>query len=328
MCLMDEFVIPSLSVGTGEALPHVEAIGETFAGRGYFLRKRVAQRQYMTLYIGKAETSVAQETGEVPKPLNDFYEHLTAQKNRMYLLQMTLEGRGLIDYGGETRLLAPGEFLLIDCGADHYLRTDPETGDWHVLWAYLSGPCVGRYYDAFIGKNAGQCVARMPEETAVEKGIRTILEMYRARMADQQIDLPAAALILDLLSRCVNAAHPGAEAERIPSFVWQARAYMTKHYAEKVTLDKLATLFSIDKFYLQKLYTLHFGLSPNEYLITTRMHRAKEALCATELSVGEIAERVGMGSASYFVRQFKKREGITPARYRQMMHPIANAGND
>lgn len=325
---MDEFVIPSLCKETTEALPHVEALGETWAGCGYFVRKRVAQRQYMTLYIGKAELTGAQETGEVPKPLDAFFEQISSQKNRMYLIQATLEGRGLIDYGGETRLLEPGKFLLIDSGADHYLRTDPNSGSWHILWAYLSGPCVGRYYDAFIAKGAGQCVARMPDENRIEAGLRAIAELYRTRKVDQQNDLPAAALILDLLSSCVLAVHPGADAERIPAFVWQAREYITQHYAEKVTLEKLALLFSIDKFYLQKIYTQYFGLSPNEYLITTRMHRAKEALCATELSVGEIAERVGMNSASYFVRQFKKREGITPARYRQLMRPIANPGRD
>lgn len=325
---MDEFVIPSLCMGTIEALPHIEAIGETFAGRGYFLRKRVPKRQYMTLYIGKAESANAQETGEVPKPMNEFYEHLSSQKNRMYLIQVTLDGRGFVDYAGETRLLEPRKFLLIDCGADHYLRTDPDSGSWHILWAYLSGPCVNRYYNAFIAKNAGQCVARTTEENPIEVGIRSILELYRARKVDQQNDLPAAALILDMLSKCVLTAHPGADAERIPAFVWEAREYITQHFAEKVTLEKLAVQFSIDKFYLQKLYTQHFGLSPNEYLITTRMHRAKEALCATELSVGAIAERVGMGSASYFVRQFKNREGITPARYRQLMRPIANPEGD
>lgn len=325
---MDEFVIPSVCKETIEALPHVEALGETWAGRGYFLRKRVAQRPYMTLYIGDVESMDAQETGEVPKPLDVFYEHLPAQKNHMYLIQVTLEGRGFVDYGGATSLLSPGKFLLIDCGAEHYLRTDPQFSSWHILWAYLSGPCIGRYYDAFIVKNGGQCVGCMPEESRIEADVRSILEMYRAPKVDLQNDLPAAAQILDLLSNCVLAGRPGANAEQIPPFVWQAREYMTQHFAEKITLEKLAELFSIDKFYLQKLYTQHFGLSPNEYLITTRMHRAKETLCATELSVGEIAERVGMGSASYFVRQFKRREGITPARYRQLMRPIANPHRD
>lgn len=325
---MDEYVIPSLCKETIEALPHVEALGETWAGRGYFLRKRVAQKQYMTLYIGKADSAGAQETGEVPKPLNVIYEQLSAQRNRMYLLQATLEGRGFIDYGGETRLLEPGKFLLIDSGADHYLRTDPDVGSWHIIWAYLSGPCIGRYCDTFAAKNAGQCVARTPDENSIEAKIRAILDIYRARKVDQENDLPAAALILDLLSSCVLAAHPGADAGRIPPFAWQTREYITQHFAEKVTLEKLALQFSVDKFYLQKIYTQYFGLSPTEYLITTRMHRAKEVLCATELSIGEIAELVGMGSASYFVRQFKAREGITPARYRQMMRPIANPDFD
>ena len=40
-------------------------------------------------------------------------------------------------------------------------------------------------------------------------------------------------------------------------------------------------------------------------------------------AVNEIAEAVGIDNSSYFIKQFKRREGVTPAKYRQLMQ---NAG--
>ncbi|MGI6238441.1 MAG: AraC family transcriptional regulator [Christensenellales bacterium] len=325
---MDEFLIPALFDGTRSTLPHIVALGENHAQRGYFLRKHVTRRQYMSLYIAKEESENALESGEVPAPLREFFEHLPMQESRMYLFQLTLAGRGFIDYGGKTQLLEAGKCMLIDCAANHYLRTDPDTNSWHILWAYLSGPCIERYYDAFTANNAGQCVAQMADENHVETMIRSMAGIYCSGKADQQNDLFAAAVILDMLAKCVRAAHSHASAEHMPTFVWRAREYLTQNFSEKVTLETLAEMFSINKFYLQKLFTQHFGISPNEYIIATRIQHAKEALCETDLSVGEIAERVGMGNASYFARQFKKREGISPSRYRQLMRSAALSQQD
>ncbi len=56
-------------------------------------------------------------------------------------------------------------------------------------------------------------------------------------------------------------------------------------------METLASRYSLDKYYLQTL-TQHAGISPNEYLIATRMHRAKEMLCTTQMLIVEVAEAV------------------------------------
>jgi AraC family transcriptional regulator, melibiose operon regulatory protein len=40
-------------------------------------------------------------------------------------------------------------------------------------------------------------------------------------------------------------------------------------------------------------------------------------LRCTSIPIGEIAERCGFNSSSYFIQTFKKKEGITPLAYRK-----------
>lgn len=57
------------------------------------------------------------------------------------------------------------------------------------------------------------------------------------------------------------------------------------------------------------------GLAPMEYLLAWRMALAKQLLRRRELTMDEVAERVGYGSASTFSVAFARHAGVPPARY-------------
>ncbi len=58
------------------------------------------------------------------------------------------------------------------------------------------------------------------------------------------------------------------------------------------------------------------GVSPNKYLMTLRINRAKELLAETDMSVADISTFLGFSSLSYFIRIFKKHTASTPLNYR------------
>ncbi|MFP3542375.1 AraC family transcriptional regulator [Rhizobium sp. SIMBA_035] len=57
------------------------------------------------------------------------------------------------------------------------------------------------------------------------------------------------------------------------------------------------------------------GLAPMEYLLAWRMALAKQLLRRRELTMDEVAERVGYGSASTFSVAFARHAGVPPARF-------------
>jgi AraC-like DNA-binding protein len=52
-----------------------------------------------------------------------------------------------------------------------------------------------------------------------------------------------------------------------------------------------------------------------EYLLAWRMAVAKDLLRHEDLAVGDVAERVGYGTASTFSTAFSRHVGMPPSRY-------------
>ena len=94
--------------------------------------------------------------------------------------------------------------------------------------------------------------------------------------------------------------------------------YLDEHYAEKMTLDELAAKFYINKFYMSKIFRETYGTTIIAYLEQLRITKAKNLLRFSDMTVDEIAYRVGLKDANYFSRLFKKVEGMTPSQYRRL----------
>ncbi len=62
-------------------------------------------------------------------------------------------------------------------------------------------------------------------------------------------------------------------------------------------------------------FTRTVGLAPLEYLVAWRMAVAKDPLRREDLAVGEIAERVGYGTATTFSTALSRHVGVPPGRY-------------
>lgn len=92
--------------------------------------------------------------------------------------------------------------------------------------------------------------------------------------------------------------------------------YLHKHYAEDLTLDKVAGEFHYNKTYLSQLLSFD-GTTFSDLVGEIRVYNACKLLKTTELSIEEIAEKVGFKSNETFYRTFKKFRKMTPNEYRK-----------
>jgi AraC-like DNA-binding protein len=95
------------------------------------------------------------------------------------------------------------------------------------------------------------------------------------------------------------------------------KKYIDVHYASNLTLDSLASVAYMNKFYLVHEFKKYNGISPIEYLIEKRISVSKLLLKTTQYSIEQIAGIVGFNSQSYFNQIFKKKTGTTPTKYRK-----------
>lgn len=93
-------------------------------------------------------------------------------------------------------------------------------------------------------------------------------------------------------------------------------AYIHKHIDEPLTLRRLARYAAYSPFHFSRLFKERVGVSPQYYVSSLRLHRAKHLLLTTDLSVREISLEIGQQSLGTFTRRFTAKVGLPPARFR------------
>ena len=82
----------------------------------------------------------------------------------------------------------------------------------------------------------------------------------------------------------------------------------TKYYAEKMCITPN---------YLNKVCKMMIGINAYDYISSRIMAEAKVLLRLTDITVNELAYRLGFENVNYFIKCFKKSEGVTPGEYKK-----------
>ncbi len=112
--------------------------------------------------------------------------------------------------------------------------------------------------------------------------------------------------------------------------VLTAQQWLQDQLHETVSMEDLARQLQCSPRTLTRRFKSAVGMTPSGYLQQQRLAAARELLRTTNLSVGEVAFRVGLHDVSYFTTLFQKHNGLTPGRYRKsvrgkLFSPIRSA---
>lgn len=97
-----------------------------------------------------------------------------------------------------------------------------------------------------------------------------------------------------------------------------AKTYIDEHFAELINLDQLAAEAAMSFGHFSRCFKDAIGVKYVDYLNTVRIQAAKRLLRETAKTVEEIAREVGYLGANSFNATFKRLEGISPGRFRQV----------
>lgn len=96
----------------------------------------------------------------------------------------------------------------------------------------------------------------------------------------------------------------------------RVRSYCESHYAEDLPLARVAAVAHLERTYFSSFFRDKVGITFREWLRKLRILEAQKLLCCTELTVTQIATRVGYNGLGTFERAFKLSTGCTPADFR------------
>lgn len=126
-------------------------------------------------------------------------------------------------------------------------------------------------------------------------------------------------LLLRELAQSASAAQylPDPDAPGYSHSTRMALRHIAEHYADPMlSVSGIAQAVHLSAVYLSTSFKEDTGLGLKRLLTDMRISMARDLLLRTNLSIADIAERVGCSNANYFSKLFRRETGCTPNEYR------------
>lgn len=91
--------------------------------------------------------------------------------------------------------------------------------------------------------------------------------------------------------------------------------YIQEHLLEKIAIDELSRKAYLSRNMFFKWFKEQFGVTPLEYITRERIRLARQLLADKKNTVTSVSQQCGFTDVNYFIRAFKKSEGITPKNW-------------
>ncbi len=231
-------------------------------------------------------------------------------------LQLMTRGRLEVRYGDWTQVMSGGWFW------PHYpgprIRVERAAGcrEWVHRYVAVRGTLVDQWLEAGL----------MRFDPQPSRGIEQAVERFDRLLAlaaapDRWNRLRAVNLLEGLLldlAEARQATLPPGLVEQVDRFC-QRQGTWWPDYAE------LAEELGMSLSTLRRRFRAAAGRSLHEHTLDQRMHQASRLLVDSQLSIKQIAQRLGYRDVYFFSRQFAARVGLPPAEFRRVRQtpPIA-----
>lgn len=238
--------------------------------------------------------------------LHKYYEFLYFVKGDATYV---VEGNEYKAEDGDLFITCPGELHSIAFKSDkdyerHFIQISEELleGEVYDMLHLLRKKIFGqnnRIPARLLGDEAERCFLGVQKQV-VKNG--------------EECKMLAKTYIIQLLDLINNLLYTSFEAETENERIGAAKAYISSHLTEKLTLDIIAEAIYTDKFYLSHLFKKDCGMSITDYISMQRVALAKKLIMDGK-GATEIYTDCGFNDYSSFYRAFKKLSGKSPNEF-------------
>ncbi len=230
-----------------------------------------------------------------------------------YLILFTYSGAGYLEYNGLEYYLKEGDGFFIDCRKPHFYRSDSKLWLHSVL--HFDGVQVSNFFQLFEKRGSVRFSSSI--NGFYQYHLENLVTIYDRSPCYMELQISNE--IYQLLTEIiVKADNIHSNTNSLSEVMRYLIKYMESNYNLQLTLDYLAKFSGISKYHLCREFKKYSGFTPNEYLIRLRIEQAKFLLHNTKITVARIAQLVGIPDENNFNYHFKKREGITPGKFRSI----------
>lgn len=256
-------------------------------------------------------SSVAKACFYYLKCVGEFFCDSTYRVDRenfySYLIMYVRKGRGSVSFDGKTVNVKENDLILLNTYKPHIYETK---SGWETLWIHFDGNSSKQFYELLYERFG--FVISLGESKVIQRTLMMVIDGYK-----KEKPLPEA-LVSSYIHRILSEIMLLSSNYTLPEInpVLDAITYIENNCRNKISINDVASFVKISPFHFSRIFKKETGYSPYEYIIKTRIDRAKVLLKQSKLQISEIAFQVGFNSESNFINTFKKSEYFTPGEFR------------
>lgn len=216
---------------------------------------------------------------------------------------------------GLQKITSGTAFALLP-GVWHRYRPDRDSG-WAESWLEVRGPLVERLIKTGVFAKKS-CV----RSGVLACGMEGMLNHVHAlsRNGPPGFSAPRAAAALAVLAAWERAGREqGRSVSRLMRAVGEAECFLSEHYAEAIDIRELAVRMGIAYSHFRRAFKGSTGFSPWQYVLHLRLSHARRLLSSSDMTLDEIAVKLGFSSGFHLSSAFKRCNGLSPRTWRRKL---------
>ena len=248
---------------------------------------------------------------------SDGFLHMRRKMSSNVLIYV-LEGILYLAGNGTRREVKEGQLILLSGGEEHY-GYQPSRGRLSYFWIHFdTREKLQRMGERQLPEKPGEDACILPEygnacnRERISLLFRQVTQYSRREdlYSDRILNSALALLLMELTQEYLESVS-GRKDEISPS-IYRVMEWVRNNCGRPLTREVVAETFQYNPDYLS------MGLM--SYLNRERIGRAKALLSCGNISIKEAAYESGFQDEKYFMRTFKKLEGITPSQYKNTFY--------
>ena len=242
------------------------------------------------------------------------------------VLIYVLEGTLYIAENGVRREVKEGQLLLLPGGEEHYGYQSSE-GRLSYFWIHFdTNEKLQRMGERHLPEKPGEDACILPEYGNACNRERVSLlfrqvtqysrreDLYSGRILNSALEL----LLMELTQEFLEAAF--GRKDGVSPSMYRVMEWVHNNCSRSLNREMIAETFQYNPDYLSMRFKKETGMGLMSYLNRERISRAKALLSCGNISIKEAAYESGFQDEKYFMRTFKRLEGITPSQYKNTFY--------
>ncbi|WP_251026770.1 AraC family transcriptional regulator [Bacillus sp. ISL-46] len=230
-----------------------------------------------------------------------------------YVFQYTLSGSGRLDIADKSYTVKAGEAFIVEIPSDHRYYFPKDSEGWEFMFITLVGREAADCW-RFMKEQSGPVLKVPPNSKLIQLLLKIYQETYDQRITDAYY---ASAKAYEFIMECYRFIRNIEKTTKDISLqITKALSFIQTHYHEPITLDDIAAVSGLSRYYFIKQFQHQLNMTPVQYLTKIRIQKAAELLRTTSSSVTDVAAQVGYANANYFNKVFRKMVGVSAGTFR------------